>query len=563
MYSFRHCSHIRSLFIFINRKVLSFPELQVCSEKSTVCCRYIFLCSTICIYIFTASRLGRRPKRLKEAQKRASHRSQQETPIAPYPPLSPQQLGPLSMAELQRLLQSLGRGSTCVGGVTINVQQPVLTARDGATVGTKGSDEGYNSQGGDTPSSINSRSPASASGSMGLTPVTSKQEDKDPGSICIPKREPDLGQLSPEVACLVNSLVSRMPGNLNIQSVMDRNETLPPKSSPINITSLSSLSLSNTDKELEPPRAITSRAANQMPSPGLAFNLGSQGGSGRFYQRQSSTGSSISSAMSQSHSQRHMSTGSTSSLASYDDLDCLPPVTESPNCPLPEPFMGMSPDSVSITPRSHTSQPADSPSHLNPDHMTYNTPSSSSPQSSKAQNIRINSNLPEIKSESGLSPHKTCVYSGGGSAQVSSTPFTLQSMPFEPIVCSPPNLDNVPVHGPSNPQLYLNELLQRAKQTPTTDQQLLIEQSLERVINAHMDTCIYTADKIAEGMRKFRKMQEEEPVSNYSCKLIFSNSLHRTSVAAEIKTQVPYATIIYLTHLFFDKFLSLLYSVFM
>ena len=52
-----------------------------------------------------ASRLGRRPKRLKEALEQ-NHRSSTHpiAPIVPYPPLNPQQLAQLSMAELQRLL---------------------------------------------------------------------------------------------------------------------------------------------------------------------------------------------------------------------------------------------------------------------------------------------------------------------------------------------------------------------------------------------------------------------------------------------------------------------------
>ena len=56
-------------------------------------------------YIVAASRLGRRPKRLKEALEQ-NHRSSNHTvaPIVPYPPLNPQQLAQLSMAELQRLL---------------------------------------------------------------------------------------------------------------------------------------------------------------------------------------------------------------------------------------------------------------------------------------------------------------------------------------------------------------------------------------------------------------------------------------------------------------------------
>ncbi len=481
--------------------------------------------------LFAASRLGRRPKRLKEAQEGASHRSHQTTPIAPYPPLSPQQLSRLSMAELQRLLQSLGRGSG-MGGVTVSVQQPVLA--DGATVGgAKGSDEGYNSQGGDTPPSIKSHSPASAPGSVGLTPATSTKEEKDLGNVCV-KQEPDLGPLSPEMACMVNSLVGHMPGDLNSQAMVNDRGTLPPKSSPNYIASLSSLSLSITDKELEPPRTVTSPVANRMPSPGLAYNPGSQGGSAGFYQRQSSTGSSISSnsAMSQSHYQRHMSTGSTSSVTSYEDLDCLPPIPESPYCPPPEPFMALSPDSISINPESHFSQQAQFPGQFIPDHITYNTmpvdTSTSTPQSTQPQNIRIDSNLPEIKSESGLSPQGTCVYSGGGGGspgQVLSIPFASQSVPFEPIVSSPSHLDSMPALEPSNPQLYLGGLLQRAKQTPTRDQQLLIEQTLEKVIGAHMDTCIYTADKIAEGMRKYQEMQRDGPVRKPYYKLLFSKQL--------------------------------------
>ncbi|XP_013385069.1 nuclear hormone receptor E75-like [Lingula anatina] len=52
-----------------------------------------------------ASRLGRRPKRLKGEGDLSSRPHPSTQPIAPYPPLSPFQVSHLSMAELQRLIQ--------------------------------------------------------------------------------------------------------------------------------------------------------------------------------------------------------------------------------------------------------------------------------------------------------------------------------------------------------------------------------------------------------------------------------------------------------------------------
>ena len=56
-------------------------------------------------FMFTASRLGRRPKRLKDPNE-PKHHSSGSQPIAPYP--SPSELHKLRMAELQRLLQQNG-----------------------------------------------------------------------------------------------------------------------------------------------------------------------------------------------------------------------------------------------------------------------------------------------------------------------------------------------------------------------------------------------------------------------------------------------------------------------
>ena len=57
------------------------------------------------MHSFSASRLGRRPKRLKDSSGEAKQ-SQVNLPIAPYP--SPSELYKLRMAELQRLLQQNG-----------------------------------------------------------------------------------------------------------------------------------------------------------------------------------------------------------------------------------------------------------------------------------------------------------------------------------------------------------------------------------------------------------------------------------------------------------------------
>ena len=136
---------------------------------------YEFFYFFILYFIFLASRLGRRPKRLKEAGE-TNHRTHHTSPIAPYPPLglTPQQLSQLSMAELQRLLQSLN-GHPKPSFLPANIffengsngsSVVVLNGADVSNQSAAGSESGYSSFGGDTPSSMKSHSPVTSSNAV-------------------------------------------------------------------------------------------------------------------------------------------------------------------------------------------------------------------------------------------------------------------------------------------------------------------------------------------------------------------------------------------------------------
>ena len=154
-------------------------------------CSHSALGRTVCFVDVAASRLGRRPKRLKSehsdsgsssssssgASSRSSHQHHPAA-IAPNPAtLTPLQISKLSMAELQQLLQSIQQGKAPMPPGLLNMmdvdQSQLLasgafSATSGAT-GTDshlsqpspdGCDSGYASVASDTPSGRKSQSPA-------------------------------------------------------------------------------------------------------------------------------------------------------------------------------------------------------------------------------------------------------------------------------------------------------------------------------------------------------------------------------------------------------------------
>ena len=48
--------------------------------------------------------------------------------------------------------------------------------------------------------------------------------------------------------------------------------------------------------------------------------------------------------------------------------------------------------------------------------------------------------------------------------------------------------------------------LTEARRTPTNEQLELVQSVFDTVVEAHMDTCIYTTNKVAEGKAKYRLM---------------------------------------------------------
>ncbi len=116
--------------------------------------------------------------------------------------------------------------------------------------------------------------------------------------------------------------------------------------------------------------------------------------------------------------------------------------------------------------------------------------------------------------------------SGDGGVTVRLRQPVLHMLAAEDVASVSITRGTMPAIGPNDPQ-DAYALLQRAKQTPTKDQQLLIDQALEKVINSHMETCIYTAERRAEGMRKFREIQRDDPVSKLVCSDFFQLESHR------------------------------------
>ncbi|ELU11613.1 hypothetical protein CAPTEDRAFT_227484 [Capitella teleta] len=174
-----------------------------------------------------ASRLGRRPKRLKEAQESAavaaaaSSRSHHAANIAPYPSLTPQQLSRLSMAELQRLLQTINGGKKAPG---LNLPNNIFKLEPGSCSsasslpgvegpitnnGSPDSESGYSSHGsGDTPSGSKSHSPITSqvphvANGNGLMPPL-----PPPHNMVVPKIEPGLGEDSQDMRSMdINLLI--------------------------------------------------------------------------------------------------------------------------------------------------------------------------------------------------------------------------------------------------------------------------------------------------------------------------------------------------------------------
>ena len=146
--------------------------------------------------LVSASRLGRRPKRLKESANEAGCPTRpphaNPSPIAPYPPnhtsLTPQQLSQMSMAELQRLLQSINghKAPNFLPGHLFNLKtEPAgaavsITDTSACTMTSNtDSESGYSSYGGDTPSSAKSHSPVASQ-----VPVTLSATVKTEQQMC-------------------------------------------------------------------------------------------------------------------------------------------------------------------------------------------------------------------------------------------------------------------------------------------------------------------------------------------------------------------------------------------
>ena len=202
-------------------------------------------------FSFAASRLGRRPKRLKEAQQdyNSTPRNQQ-LPIAPYPPLSPQQLNRLSMSELQHLLHTLNNKqlsslqspvikvegfqqfppSTAIVGVPGQLlnsdqghgqpqqDQPQTSSHvpgqthqpiDNSRLNSVDSESGYSSSANDTPSSSKSHSPAGSQG-IGINPPTSTRGQSSQVQVKVEHEEETVIQLD---------VGGRQPGSYHVVSV--------------------------------------------------------------------------------------------------------------------------------------------------------------------------------------------------------------------------------------------------------------------------------------------------------------------------------------------------------
>jgi len=62
----------------------------------------------------------------------------------------------------------------------------------------------------------------------------------------------------------------------------------------------------------------------------------------------------------------------------------------------------------------------------------------------------------------------------------------------------------------------LRELSVAARKPPTGSTAELIEHTIQAVVDAHVNTCLYTSDKVAAGLREYELMLSTKPTVNYS-----------------------------------------------
>lgn len=452
--------------------------------------------------MFAASRLGRRPKRLKEAQE-SSHHPTRTTPIAPYPPLSPQQLSRLSMAELQRLLQSLNGSQAS----HLNLQQQIFKLEQAQAGGQGqgqagpqgehpahgGGDEGYASQGAESPSSSKSHSPASAPGSAGVYQPR-PGEPQVPGNIYI-KQEQGVDCQSGNGNCMMGqyqnppadgSMVGMAPQGDMTYGDQYMNHNANPAGGNY-IASLSSLSLSISSKvlgdtQLSPqpqggpppqPNSQLMPPAQVQPSLNQHYDPTRQPGQPQ-YQRQISQPQCPPTNVPPSHlpsqgGAQNYPTKDSQSMSSYLD----------PNL-----------HQHNLNMRNNMNSMGQMPA----------PPVIGDTHSQSTNNVDDNSNLPQVKSETNFVP---CAFSntwsqGAANAEPQNTPDV--------------NLNSPDIKGVETKTLMLlNSMIQEAKLIPGKERALLLEQVADTIEEQHLNTCNYTVPKLEVGMSKYREIVASKP----------------------------------------------------
>lgn len=374
-----------------------------------------------------ASRLGRRPKRLKESYEGSNHRAQPSTPspIAPYPNitqiiqltnLTQQQISQLSMAELQRLLQSInGHNKTnFLPAHFFNLKAEPNSEQAGASNGCAvSSDNGFAGfSGADTPSSMSTHSPA----------ATSFKSTQSPGSVVI-KSEPQDPML------MNGQQTSPMANGHSPNSMMFTEDMLLQDHSPQQQQQQHMQQQHQQQQQQQQQQQFQQPLQQpQQHQPSLHMAPAQQ----QTLQQQQQQYQQVSFAM--NGIEEAVMTGMRTPIS---------PITSSSN-----------PGSVNPQPRP--------PPQILAGIIT--PPQSQTPQPN-----------PVPYSDAGLSN--------------SSSPYT-DSVP------SPLNLDT---------------LLDEARQPPNPERKELIDQVVETVIEAHMNTCNYTTEKVKAGIEKFIVNQTNGP----------------------------------------------------
>jgi len=365
-----------------------------------------------------ASRLGRRPKRLKESYDGNNQRPQPSTPspIAPYPNitqiiqltnLTQQQISQLSMAELQRLLQSInGHNKTnFLPSHFFNLKTEPNNEQLGASNGCAvNNDNGFATfSGTDTPSSMSSQSPG-----------TSSYKGSSPGSVVIKTEPQDQMMMNGQTTSPMSN--GHSPNNLMFKDEMMMQDHSPQQH--------------HQNQQQHQPLQQQQQQSFQQPAHHMS-------------QAQQQQNAQQNAQLLQQQQQQQQQQAAAAAFAMNGIEEAVMTGMRTPISPI-------------ATSNPGSANPITRP---NPPILAgiVTPPQSQTPQ-----------------------PNNCAPFTDSG--------MSTNSSPYTESVPSPLNLDS---------------LLEEARQPPTLERKELIHQVVDTVIEAHMNTCNYTTEKVKEGIQNY------------------------------------------------------------